>query len=88
MATRAIRQVTADNRTNSSLMMTTAVNQNMYVNDLLKCLGSVLKACQLYNEMKALFVDSGFTLMKWSANSPEIVNEIPEQDCAPQTRSL
>ena len=36
MATHAIQQVTADNRTNASLMTTTAVNQNIYVNNLLK----------------------------------------------------
>ena len=81
-ATCAIRQVAADNRTNASLMTTNAMQQNMYVDNLLKSLDSALKACQLYNEMKALFTDSGFMLTKWSMNSLEILNKIPEQDRA------
>ena len=38
--------------------------------------------------MKALFADFGFTLTKWSATSPEILNEIPKHDRDPQAREL
>ena len=38
--------------------------------------------------MKALFTDSGFMIMKWSVSSPDILNEILEQNCAPMARNL
>ena len=38
-------------------MTISTVQQNMYVDDLLKSLDSALKACQLYTEMKALFAE-------------------------------
>ena len=45
-ATWAIHQVAADNRTNASRMTISAIQQNVYVDDLLKSLNSALKACQ------------------------------------------
>ena len=60
----------------------------MYGDDLLKSLDSTCDACMIYQEMKTLFADSGFTLMKWSANSQNILEEVPEQDCAPQAHDL
>ena len=86
--TRAIHQVAKANRTNMPKMTTTAVRQNMYVNDLLKSLDLKRKAYKIYHEMKALFADSGFSLTKWSANSQDILEELPEPDRAPQAHDL
>ena len=64
-------------------MTTTAVRKNMYVDDLLKSLDSMQDACRIYWEMKVLFADFGFTIMKWSANSQEVLEQVPVQDRAP-----
>ena len=69
-------------------MTTTAGQEKMYVNDLLKSLDSTCEARTLYHEMKELFSDSGFTLTKWSANSQEILDKVPEEDHAPQAWNL
>ena len=88
MATHAIHQVAKGNRRNVSKMTTTAVWQNMYIDDLLKSLDSTREACKIYHEMKELFADSGFTLTKWSANSQDILDEVPEEDGALHARDL
>ena len=69
-------------------MITTAVRKNMYVDDLLKSLDSMQDASRIYRKMKILFADSGFTITKWSANSQEVLEQVPEQDRAPQARDL
>ena len=85
-ATRVIHQVAKENRTNASKMTTTAVRKNMYIDDLLKSLDFTHDACTIYHEMKTLFADSGFTITKWSANSQDNLEQVPEPDRAPQTR--
>ena len=82
-----IRQVAADKHTKVSQMTISVEQQNIYVDDLLKSLDSTLMACQLFTKMKALFVDSGFRLTKWSTNIPDILSEIPVHDHAHMARN-
>ena len=63
-ATHVLHQVVADNRTHATEMITTAVRDNMYVDDVLKSIDMIEDAKVFYRQMKAVFANSRFTLTK------------------------
>ena len=89
VATHCIRQVATKNRTHASALTTTAIKKNIYVYDLLKSFGRIEEAKMLYRESVELFSNSGFKLIKWSANATEnrthasalTTNEIKKNMC-------
>ena len=88
VSTRCIHEVANQNRTSVSLMTVSALKKNTYVDDLLKSLDTIEQAKKLYHESTALFSDSGFKLMKWSANAEEILNIIPKEACASASKII
>ena len=55
IATLCICQIVVENRTHASAFTTNAVTKNMYVDDLLKSLGTIEEAKTLYRKSTEIF---------------------------------
>ena len=88
IATRRIRQIATENRTDALALTTSAIKKNKYVDDLLKSHDTIEEAKMLYRESTELFADSGFKLTKWSINAAEIMQNVPHATRAPSLRLI
>lgn len=55
------------------------VRRDMYVDDLVSSIGSLQEAKLLYHQLVDLFNSGCFHLVKWSTNSKELLNYIPQK---------
>lgn len=77
----ALNKVADDHRDNfNSAETIKTVKSNFYVDDCLKSCGTEAEAKELAKDLKALLSKGGFNLTKWSSNSREVVDAIPEED--------
>jgi len=60
----------------------------MYVNDLLKSFETEKEAKGMVNELICLRSMAGFSLLKWTSNSKEVLHSIPKEHWAPAVRNL
>ena len=60
----------------------------MYVDDLLTSVKSCEEGIHLIRELNALLESGGFKMAKYSSNSPEVLEAIPNELLAPQLQEL
>lgn len=53
---------------------------SMYVDDVISGCNTVGELCEAYDQLKSTFNSASFNLRKWSSNSSEFLNHIPEID--------
>ena len=58
------------------------VNRNFYVDDCLKSVDNVQQGQRLVQNLRGLVSEGGFHLTKWTSNDPELLKDIPRQDCS------
>ena len=64
------------------------IQRNMYVDDLMKSVGTTEIAIKLVKQLRELLKKGGFRLMKWLNNDREVLAEIPENERASSVVSL
>ena len=65
-----------------------AVSRNFYMDDFLKSERSVDDAKAVRQEVTELVARGGFRLTKWRSNSREVLQDIPEPECAPESTQM
>ena len=58
------------------------VSKELYVDNLISGEDTPIKAIQLYNKSKYMFKDISMNLREWASNSPEVMQNIPDEDHA------
>ena len=79
----ALRRTTEENHLNSSVEAKTAIQQHLYVNDLLFSVPSCEMAVRLLSEINDLLSSGGFQLAKQSSNRREVLGAISPELLAP-----
>ncbi|KAL2086450.1 hypothetical protein ACEWY4_017509 [Coilia grayii] len=87
-ASYALRKTAEDNVRCFSAEATSTVQNNFYVDDLLKAVDSENHAIELCRELKSLCATRGFTLTKWISNSKAVLASIPGAERAKDVRNL
>ena len=64
------------------------IQRNMYVDDLMKSVGTTEIAIKLVKQLRELLKKGGFRLTKWLSNDREVLAEIPENERASSVVSL
>jgi len=83
-----LKRTAADNKKNFSEEAVRSVQEDFYVDDLLKAVETPSKAISLAHELMALLEKGGFRLTKWTSNSREVLASIPEDERAQPTVNL
>jgi len=83
-----LKRTAADNKKNFSEEAVKSVQEDFYVDDLLKAVETPSKAISLAHELMALLEKGGFCLTKWTSNSREVLASIPEDKRAQPTVNL
>lgn len=76
LATRALNQLAADEEENHP-KASKVVLKSVYVDDVLSGADTVEEAKDLQNDLVALLAKGGFSLHKWCANDPSLLEGIP-----------
>ena len=58
------------------------IERNFYMDDLVKSVSNIQDAQEHYRQIVSVMSKSGFALKKWASNKPEVLERIPEEDCA------
>ena len=83
-----LKRAALDNKSNVSKEAVDTVNQNFYMDDVLKSTESVAEAIKLVTELKTVCSDGGFNLTKWSCNRREVLEEIVTEHRSKELRNL
>ncbi|XP_077968809.1 uncharacterized protein LOC120340131 [Styela clava] len=84
----ALRRVAVDNRDQMDKETLSAINENFYVDDLLRSEPTVEDAVHRIKDLSSLLDDSGFHLTKFLSSQPEVLETISEADRSPTTISF
>ena len=76
----SLKKVAEDHQDEFNPETVKTVQRNFYVDDCLKSCGTVSEAKDLAKDLKELLSRGGFNLTKWSSNSREVIEGIPEAD--------
>ncbi|XP_055633313.1 uncharacterized protein LOC129773693 [Toxorhynchites rutilus septentrionalis] len=79
LATRCLMQLCEDEN-DSFPLGAQIVRQDCYVDDVISGANSINEALVTRNQIRGLLMKGGFPVHKWSSNSAEILNDIPEPD--------
>ena len=63
-----------------------AVDNSMYVDDLLDSCETVRDAQNLQSQLSNLLALGGFRLRKWASNDDQVLNNVPEEDRLPSLK--
>ena len=74
----ALRKTAEDNQANFPTEVIETVNQNFYMDDLLKSLPSEEDAVTMVKNLTTICSKGGFTLTQWISNSREVLQSLPE----------
>ena len=58
------------------------IERNFYMDDLVKSVSNIQDAQKHYRQIVSVKSKSWFALKKWASNKPEVLEKIPEEDCA------
>ena len=83
-----IRKTAQDNIGNFSHQVIDTVLKNFYVDDCLKSVQSSCAAIDLRSQLCELLQKGGFRMTKWSCNSKDVLETIPNADRAPSIFDL
>ncbi|CAH8494135.1 unnamed protein product [Schistosoma mattheei] len=81
-ATFALQKTISDNQDKFPRAVTQAAKEQFYVDDLLISVDTIEEAKRTYSHFKRLLSLGGFNLTKWTSNSVEVLEFIPEGDRA------
>ena len=84
MANYVLRKTALDNRQDVAFSVDTikSVENNFYMDDLLKSVCDETTAVRMFREMTSLLAREGFRLTKWISSSREVLSQIPPQEKA------
>ena len=88
IASFALRRTAEENCVICSEEAVKTIKRNMYVDDLLTSVKSCEEGIHLVRELNALLESGGFKMAKYSSNSPEVLEAIPNELLAPQLQEL
>jgi len=74
-----LKRAAEDNKGNFSENAVNAVNNDFYVDDVIKSVKTVEEARPLANEVTSLLAEAGFKLTKWMSNSRDVLSVIPQE---------
>lgn len=77
-ASYCLKRTAADDKKHLSEEAIKSVQEDFYVDDLLKTVATPSKAISLAHELMARLERGGFRLTKWTSNCPEVLANIPE----------
>jgi len=83
-----LKRTAEDNKKIFSEEAVKSVQEDFYVDDLLKAVETPSKAISLAHELMALLEKGGFCLIKWTSNSQEVLASIPKYKRAWPTVNL
>lgn len=83
-----LKRTAEDNKKIFSEEAVKSVQEDFYVDDLLKAVETPSKAISLAHELMALLEKGGFRLIKWTSNSQEVLASIPKYKRAQPTVNL
>ncbi|XP_055633970.1 uncharacterized protein LOC129774278 [Toxorhynchites rutilus septentrionalis] len=81
LATRTLKQLADDEQTNFP-QAAKAINEDVYMDDVLTGTNNVKEAVDLRVQLEALMRSGGFKLRKWVSNCEEVLHGVPEEDLA------
>ena len=84
----ALKRVAEDHKTEFDVETIRTVKRNFYVDDCLKSVGSNEKAIRMASQLRDLLAKAGFRLTKWTSNSAEVLNSLPESERSTTVTSL
>ena len=84
LASRAIKEVAAQQEGNFSTDVLCNLSDNLYVDDLLSSLATPEKAIETRQKTQDLLSERGFHMRKWLSNSSSVMDSIPKEDQAPE----
>ena len=84
----ALRRTALDNRDTSSTRATQSVLRDFYVDDLLLSVETPAEAILMSKELIELLAKGGFRIHKWTSNSKQVIQSIPETERAVQIVDL
>ncbi|XP_078284303.1 uncharacterized protein LOC144609366 [Rhinoraja longicauda] len=84
----ALRKTAEDNKAYFSEEVTNTLKSNFYVDDGLKSMTTEEEAIQMVKHLTSLCNKGGFRLTKWISNSRAVLETIPPEDRAKETREL
>ncbi|XP_046401586.1 uncharacterized protein LOC124167648 [Ischnura elegans] len=76
LATMCLEQLAQENEENHP-SISKIIHEDFYVDDLLSGASTLLEALEFYKELTSVLRTAGFSLRKWSTNSPELLANIP-----------
>ena len=88
IASFALRQTAEENRVICSEEAVKTIKRNMYVDDLFTSVKSCEENIHLIRELNFLLESGGFKMAKYSSNSPEMLEAIPNELLALQLQEL
>ena len=84
----ALKRVAEDHKTEFDVETIRTVKRNFYVDDCMKSVGSNEKAIRMSSQLRDLLAKAGFRLTKWTSNSAEVLNSLPESERSTTVTSL
>ena len=76
----ALRQTAVDFGGDYEETISTAIEQNFYVDDCLLSVPNVAMAFKMVEGLTSILRNAGFQLTEWISNSREIIDSIPEPE--------
>ena len=80
IATHSIHRVTEENLTNANQPMVAAIQENTYVDDVLKSNDTEEQMNTFVDEIRPLLAATGLALTKFSSNSCPVLSRLPVED--------
>ncbi|XP_006822851.1 uncharacterized protein LOC102809433 [Saccoglossus kowalevskii] len=87
-ANHALKRTAADNTDTDSNIVTTTINNNFYVDDLLKSVATINEGKILAAKLIDTCNKGGFRLTKWISNQRQLLESIPESERALEVKDI
>ncbi|CAG2252827.1 unnamed protein product [Mytilus edulis] len=78
----ALQNTAKENKDRFDSLVIDTLTKNMYVDDCLSSTDTEESAISLIKNVTELCKEGGFNMTKWTSNSQNVVQSIPEKDCA------
>ncbi|XP_055910722.1 uncharacterized protein LOC129945089 [Eupeodes corollae] len=76
-----VLQQLADDEASKYPIGSEILKRDIYVDDIISGADDINKAKKIQLELQKILTSGGFKLRKWSSNSPELLYDLPSEDC-------
>ena len=84
----ALKKTADHNKEDFDAAAVAPVKRNFYVDDCFRSVATDTQAVRLARQLCELLSKGGFGLTKWTSNSREVINSVPESERAPSVKDL